>query len=206
MKFLLLLIGLLPYCLFAQTIDTIINNKFYSSYYSYQLKTPMFVIYSIYKGGGECDRGSENFKSGGIKITAKLKDYAKSGYDQGHLAPYEDFAYDCKAAESTFRFYNAMPQTPNLNRGEWKKWEFIVREISQSDSLLVVCGGAKWKKFIGDSVFIPQKCWKVVWSKSKKVVLYALLFDNTDNSGAASTETITTLERKIGFKVRQYLK
>ena len=189
---------------YSQTVDTIIKTKWYTSYYSYSLKSPQYVIYPIYKGGGECDRSSEKFKTGGLKNTAKAKDYAKSGFDQGHLVPYEDLAYDCKAAESTFRFFNVLPQTPNLNRGEWKKWEFIIREVSKNDSLLVITGGSKWNKFIGDSVWVPDLCWKVVWSKSKKVVLYALIFENKKSGGKVSTETITTLEKKIKINIRQY--
>jgi DNA/RNA endonuclease G (NUC1) len=191
---------------FSQKVDTIISTKWYKSYYSYNLKTPVYVSYDIYKGGGSCDRGSTSFKTGGLKKIAKAKDYNKSGFDQGHLVPFEDFAFDCKAAESTFFYYNAIPQYPNLNRGEWKKWEFIIREISKNDSLRVITGGAKWKTHIGDSVMVPQLCWKLVWSKSKKVVIYALLFENKVDNGKVTTETITTLERKIGFKIRQHLK
>lgn len=208
MKFTLFFIYFLLIALLtnSQTIDTVIRTKWYTSYYSYSLKAPQFVIYSIHNGGGDCDRSSERFKNGGLKKTATAKDYNKSGYDQGHLVPYEDLAFDCKAAETTFRFYNAIPQTPNLNRGEWKKWEYIVREVSKKDTLLIITGGAKWKKFIGDSVWVPDLCWKVVWSKSKKVVIYALLFENKQKDGKVTEETLTTLQRKTKINVRQYLK
>lgn len=191
---------------FTQKIDTIIKNKWFQSYYSYTLKTPVYVIYDIYKGGGSCDRGSSSFKTGNITKSAKAKDYAKSGFDQGHLVPFEDLAFDCKAAEATFFFYNAIPQYPNLNRGEWKKWEFIIREVSKKDSLKIITGGSKWTNTIGDGVAVPELCWKIVWSKSKKVVIYALIFENKVEGGKVSKETITTLEKKIGFKVRQHLK
>lgn len=190
----------------AQKIDTIIKTKWFQSYYSYTLKTPVYVVYDIWKGGGSCDRGSSSFKTGNISKSARAKDYSKSGFDQGHLVPFEDLAFDCKAAESTFFFYNAIPQYPNLNRGEWKKWEFIVREVSKRDSLKIITGGSKWTTKIGDGVAVPDYCWKVVWSKSKKVVIYALLFENKAENGKVSKETISTLEKKIGFKVRQHLK
>lgn len=191
---------------FSQSIDTVIKNKWYQSYYSYKLKTPVYVIYDIWKAGGKCDRGSSTFKTGNILKSAKAKDYSKSGFDQGHLVPFEDFAFDCKAAESTFFFYNAIPQYPNLNRGEWKKWENIVREASKKDSLKIITGGSKWTSTIGNGVAVPDYCWKVVWSKSQKVVLYALLFENKKQDGSVSIETITTLEKKIGFNIRQHLK
>lgn len=198
---------------YSQSVDTVIRNTWYTSYYNYSLKVPVFVTYTLYKGGKsqdtskiECDRSSYKFRSGGVLISAKSKDYSKTGYDQGHLVPYEDFSFDCKAAESTFRFYNVVPQTPNLNRGEWKKWELIIRRISKHDSLLVIAGGAQYKKTIGNKVGVPDICWKVVWSKSKKAVIYALIFKNSEDTGLASQETITNLEKKIGFEIRRFLK
>jgi DNA/RNA endonuclease G (NUC1) len=170
------------------------------------MKTPIYVIYDIKNAGGSCDRGSSTFKTAGMRRTAKASDYKKSGYDQGHLVPYEDFAFNCRAAEATFRYHNAIPQTPNLNRGEWKKWEYIIRRISKIDSIRVIAGGAEYKTFIGDSVYVPNYCWKLVYSKTRKVVIYALLFKNDNFSGRPTEETITTLERKIGYNIRQHLR
>jgi endonuclease G len=54
--------------------------------------------------------------------TATSRDYAGSGYDKGHMAAALDFASDCEKEEMTFVYYNALPQTPNLNRGVWKSF------------------------------------------------------------------------------------
>ena len=40
----------------------------------------------------------------------------------------------------TFRFYNALPQTPKLNRGIWKHYETEIRKLSQNDSILIITG------------------------------------------------------------------
>lgn len=158
--------------IFSQKIDTIIKTEAYISYYSYQIKNPCIVTYNLYKGGGDCDRNGFRFKTGGLKQSATSKDFYKSGYDIGHLANSEDFAYDCILDESTFRFWNCLPQTPELNRGVWKSNENEIRNLSQSDSLFIICGGFFNKTFIGDSVFVPDSCFKIVYSyKQKKVVM-----------------------------------
>jgi endonuclease G len=189
----------------AQKIDTIINTGIYKSYYNFSLKEPIFVTYTLYKGGGECSRKGLKFKSDNIEKCPKSNDYKNSGYDKGHLASFEDFASNCSNAELTFRYYNTLPQTPNLNRGVWKMYEFIIRNISQNDSLFIITGGSKYTKTIGDGVYVPEYCWKLVYSLTKKVVIYALYFKN-GNDAKLSKETITTLEQKLGYDIRQYLK
>lgn len=205
MRKLSLLLLLIPMISNCQNIDTIITTSIYKSYYSYKLKEPVFVIYKLHKGGGSCDRRDFFFKIGGIKNSATIEDYSKSGYDQGHLANFEDFASDCSKAESTFRFYNAIPQTPTLNRGNWKSYETLIRSMSQDDSLLIIAGGSQYTKKIGNGVAVPKFCWKVVYSLKRKTVIFALWFRNS-KVPKVSEETIESLEKKLGYSVGKYLK
>jgi endonuclease G len=124
----------------AQTVDTVIHKDNYTSYYSYSLHNPLFVVYKLFKGGGSCSRINDRFITDNLPLSATAKDYAASGYDEGHLADSKDFAYDCKLQEETFRFYNCVPQTPALNRGIWKHFETLIRKESQTDSLLIIAG------------------------------------------------------------------
>lgn len=206
MKNFLIFLLLLPLFSFGQKIDTVINNGYYTSYYSYTLKQPHFVVYKLYKGGGDCSRKGMVFKTGGVKNSATIQDYYKTGYDQGHLVNFEDYAYNCAKAEATFRYYNVIPQTRNLNRGVWKMYEHIIRQVSQSDSLLIITGGTNYRTRIGSGVYVPEYCWKVVYSLSKKVVVYALFFKNDQTNAWVTDETITTLEQKVGYNIRKYLK
>ena len=135
-KFLLIL-SLFTQSVFSQVCDTILKNDVYNSYISYDLKMVIQVNYTLYKGGGDCDRKRFRFKKGTKIDISSNKQYTKSGYDRGHLANAKDFAYDCEKDEKTFRYYNCLPQTPNLNRGIWKVWETKIRKESQTDSLLL---------------------------------------------------------------------
>ena len=42
--------------IFAQKVDTTIDKKIYKSYYSFQYKAPLYIIYNLYKGGGDSKR------------------------------------------------------------------------------------------------------------------------------------------------------
>jgi endonuclease G len=55
--------------------------------------------------------------------SAKMKDYAKSGYDIGHMANDGDMRWSELAEEESNIFANATPQLPEFNRGIWKKLE-----------------------------------------------------------------------------------
>ena len=147
---LLLILSIFSYSQVIEKYDTIIIEKNYKSYYSFKIKGPSFVIYKLYKGGGTCSRKGMEFKS-----TLPFFNYVKRGYDIGHMADAADFAYSEELERETFKYYNALPQRPNLNRGIWKSYETKIRKMSQTDSLLIICGGCDY------SGLIPNRCFKV---------------------------------------------
>ncbi len=179
-------------------VDTIINEGIYQSYFSYTFKEPIFVRYTLYHGGGACSRKHFKFYNDTEIITASAEDYSHSGYDEGHLADAEDFAYDCDADEKTFRFYNCVPQTPHLNRGEWKHWESEIRRESQEDSLLVITGSIFGSTTIGEGVYVPTYCWKVSESLSSKLVMHVIICDNTADAHCDEI-SIDVLQNKLGY-------
>lgn len=199
----LILLILISISTYSQGIDTIINTGFYKSYIDIQIKEPVYVSYNLYKGGGNCSRAGFNFKNDTKVNLANTKDYAGSGFDMGHLVNAADFAFDCKKDEMTFRFYNCLPQYPNLNRGIWKKWETKIRKESQTDSLLIICGGVFSNKIIGDSVYVPDYCWKIVYSISGNKITHVLWFVNTNKNAEIFFKEITLieLEDKLGYKI-----
>lgn len=214
----LIILLLFSISIYAQKIDTIITKEViivnkkevfitlpYKSYFNNDLKEPVYVSYKLYKGGGDCSRDKFRFKNNTKIKTAEIGDYGLAkkvntpGYDQGHLANSEDFANDCVKDELTFRFYNCLPQTPNLNRGCWKHWETKIREESQTDSLLIICGGIFSTKKMGNA-YIPDYCWKVVKSLSKDTITHVLYFTNT-NTSTVKEITLTELEYILKYKV-----
>jgi endonuclease G len=118
---------------FAQII---VKNQAYKANFSNEFHQPRYVSYTLYKGGGDCDRKKFRFINDDERLLcATDEDYEKNGvYEKGHLANAEDFAFDCVKDELTFRYYNCLPQTTNLNKGVWKSNETKVRDWSKKKS------------------------------------------------------------------------
>jgi endonuclease G len=202
-KFILtLILSVISYVSLAQIPDTIINKQFYKSYYDVDIKQPILVAYKLYKGGGTCRRDKFRFKNDTQIPTLTLEDYQGSGFDMGHLANAEDFAFDCQKDEQTFRFYNVNPQFGNLNRGVWRKWENQIRKDSQNDSLLVICGGHEFTKG-ARGIYYPKYCWKVAISLTTGKPIWVLWFENLqkDSDKFFKQITIEELKNKLGWTV-----
>jgi len=98
---------------------------------------------------------------------AELADYAKSGYDIGHVAPNGDMSFDDRAEKESFLLTNMYPQLPGLNRGIWKLLETATRGWAvQRGHPIVVYVGAIYgpgDKTIGASqVVVPRMFYKIV--------------------------------------------
>ena len=172
---------------YVEKYDMIIDMQYYKAYYNKDIRSSSFVIYKLYKGGGDISRSNMNFKA---YNNLPHFTYPYTGYDKGHLVPAEDMAYSLDALKSTFYYINCVPQTAKLNRGIWKQYEIEIRKLSQKDSLLIICGGCD---YFG---LIPINCFKIVYNLRNHRCLYSLLFYN-DKSGVVITEN--KLKKKYTF-------
>ena len=174
----------------------IVDKGIYIANFSNDLHEPRYISYYLYKGGGDCDRAKFHFKNDDTRLqTAIDADYKGSNYDKGHLANAEDFAFDCEKDELTFRYYNCLPQTANLNRGPWKTNETLIRKWSQTDKLYIICGGFFGNTKVGN-IAVPSYCWKVVQSVSSKKVLFCGWFSNTTKATIEEIP-VTELEKRV---------
>ena len=180
--------------------DTVIQTKAYTSYFSFQDKCPVMVVYKLYHGGGNCDRMGDVFKNSLGDKEASDKDYNYSGYDKGHMANSKDFAFDCALQEGTFRYFNACPQTPTNNRGIWKHYETEVRKMSQTDSLLVICYNHFSKDKMNGRVSIPDTNYKVVYSLTTNHIVLSL--GTTNNALPVKTNMRQSLIDEILEKIK----
>lgn len=201
-KYIAFLFLLVYYSITAQAIktDTIINMGIYKSYFNYKLKEPLYVTYTLFKGGGDCPRDGMNFKKCGIK-TASDRDYAHSNYEKGHLANAEDFANNCENLRKTFCYYNCVPQTNKLNTGIWNTWEAKLRVQSQNEALFIIAGSIFKNKTLGvNNIGVPDQCYKIVIEPKTKKVLYCLLFPN-DDSNMVTPITLDKLKKILGYEL-----
>ncbi len=133
---------------------------------------------------------------------AELSDYARSGYDRGHMSPSGDMPDETAQAES-FSLANMVPQAPRLNRGVWEGIESAVRGLAQrQDSLYVVTGplfrGEQLEALKG-RVLIPSDTFKAVYDPARPGAA-AYVCTNTQQP-ACHAVSIAELTRLSGIDV-----
>jgi endonuclease G len=115
---------------------------------------------------------------------AELSDYAKTGYDRGHMTPSADMGTEATQAES-FSLANMVPQDHNNNTKIWAAIEKETRQLATKEGDEYIITGPLFKgdkpKAIGkNNVLVPTQVYKIVYSpKQQKGAAY--LCDNTSN-------------------------
>ncbi|TPX64383.1 hypothetical protein SpCBS45565_g05933 [Spizellomyces sp. 'palustris'] len=151
---------------------------------------------------------------------AKLKDYVKTGYDRGHLAPAADVRDSQEAINETFLLTNISPQVgKGFNRNYWFYFESFVRSLTKVfDDVYVITGplylpkvgedGRSYVKYevIGDppNTAVPTHFYKVVLGvKGKEHALQGFVLPNELIENTASLEAFTmpldAIERAAGL-------
>lgn len=133
---------------------------------------------------------------------AELKDYVKSGYHRGHMAPFGDMDNE-KAQHESFSLANMIPQNGPNNTTEWVHIESMTRNlVLKHGSAYVITGPI----FIGNSlqklnnrVFVPTHIFKAIYLDGKNQgAVY--ISENKANS-VISKVSITEAEKMIGISL-----
>ena len=97
---------------------------------------------------------------------AELRDYAKSGFDRGHMAPNADMPSE-RSQEQCFSLANMIPQNPDNNRHVWAAIESSVRGMVKSGGDLYVISGPLYLgstlSRLNGRVFVPTNMFKIVY-------------------------------------------
>jgi endonuclease G len=133
---------------------------------------------------------------------AKLGDYARSGYDRGHMAPSGDMP-SASAQEESFSLANMIPQNPDNNRNLWEGIESAVRTYAtDKGELYVLTGpifdGASLQR-IGGRVLVPTHVFKAIYDPYKHVA-GAYIANNAPGMEYQAV-TIAELEKRIGINL-----
>ncbi len=130
---------------------------------------------------------------------AELSDYARSGYDRGHLAPNADMPTRTAQAES-FSLANMVPQVHENNAGVWAGIEAAARQLASDEGEIYVVSGPA---FVGNDiqqigrVLVPTHMWKVVYSpKQQRAGAYLVSNDKTKDYSVLS---IAELQKLAGI-------
>ena len=179
--------------------EQIIHHKGYTVSYNKDLKSPNWVSYELTRQETKGkEKRSDNFIAdplvkGAIATNA---DYARSGYDKGHMAPAADMKWSPEVMKESFYFSNMCPQHPQLNRRGWKNLEEKIRDWAIADSaIIIICGPIinQSSRTIGkNKVAVPERFFKVVLSPFVKPVRgIGFLFNNRQAVEPLSTYAVT---------------
>lgn len=132
---------------------------------------------------------------------AELADYARSGFDRGHMAPNGDMP-DRNSQHQSFTLANMVPQDGENNRHLWAGIEAVVRKQAIKEGELYVLTGPV---FLGNklrkigNVLVPSHLYKVVYSPRQKAGA-AFLVENRPSS-EYELLSIAQLEARIALNL-----
>lgn len=110
------------------------------------------------------------------------QDYARSGYDQGHLAPSADQAWHPQVQQESFFMSNVAPQNPTLNRQLWNQLEQMIRAWTHEHGDHVIITGVIYRdsdRTIGSrNVRVPTHFYKIITHVASNHT-WAFLAENT---------------------------
>lgn len=121
-------------------------NNGYAVGYSGLTRTPLWGAEILTRGKLVQGRGlkrSNDFQADNRlprSERSELKDYARSGYDRGHVVPSADFA-DPASQNESFLLSNMIPQDPDNNRGLHEGIESAVRKEAKRRGAIYVVSG-----------------------------------------------------------------
>jgi endonuclease G len=120
---------------------------------------------------------------------ATLADFVGTGFDRGHMVPFEDLADDLEAASESFFLTNMVPQFSTNNRGIWNALEQRVRKLPSPTRkvIYIVTGpifdGTPTKLKSGAQV--PTRLYKMVLSPNSSES-FTVIIPNADGLSTSS--------------------
>lgn len=151
--------------------EQVIWNRGYTVAFYEPYRNARWVAYELTreKNKGKIKRKNQFMKDPSVQgVCADHKDFYKSGYDRGHLAPAADMKWDSTAMIQSFYYTNICPQNPSLNKGLWKILEDRIRYQADNDSVIwIACGPIfeEKRQTMGDNqIVVPDAFFKVIVS------------------------------------------
>ncbi|MDD2540643.1 MAG: DNA/RNA non-specific endonuclease [Desulfuromonadaceae bacterium] len=115
---------------------------------------------------------------------AELRDYARSGYDRGHVAPSGDMP-DQLSQQECFTLANMLPEEPSVNRGIWERIESTTRKLAKTRGNLYIITGPIYAgsniQRIGGAVLVPTQLFKAIYDPHRQEA-GAYLVDNAEGA------------------------
>jgi len=126
------------------------------------------------------------------------RDYTRTGYDRGHLAPAADMTYSMETMEHSFFMTNISPQLPGCNRGIWKRLETQVRRWALREGRLCIVTGPVFAvdgKMMGRTdIPLPVAFYKVILDLTPPYKMIAFVIPNAPSKRRLQSFVLTVDE------------
>lgn len=169
-------------------------------------KTPVYVAERLNRASvsPEVERGTHFFADARLPRSerAELSDYARSGYDRGHMAPAGDMP-DPDSMAQCFTLANMVPQAPLNNRKTWAGIERATRDYAKraAGDIFVITGPVFTKpvQTIGTGkVWVPSSLFKLVYDPAAHKS-WAFWIENRDGAVASKPISYAELRERTGI-------
>lgn len=133
---------------------------------------------------------------------AELRDYARSGFDRGHMSPSGDMPTESAQYES-FSLANIIPQNANNNQNLWANIEEQTRNLAARRGELYVITGPMFEgasiQRINGRILVPTHVFKAVYDPARRQA-GAYIAPNAPGS-EYQTVPIAELEKRININL-----
>jgi len=189
----------------------IVHHKYYSLAYNEKREQADWVAYVLKKSElrmPNVPRAKRFRPDYDVKTQSAFhKDYTRSGYTRGHMAPAGDMAFNKEAMQESFLMSNMSPQLKECNGGVWKELEENVRDWAFSDNELLVVSGPIFtnpnpKKIGKNKVAVPDAFYKVLLDITKpesKGIAFRVPNDKSSIHLKEYAVTIDDIERETNL-------
>jgi endonuclease G len=133
---------------------------------------------------------------------AELHDYARSGFDRGHMSPSGDMP-DAEAQYESFSLANMVPQNADNNQKLWSAIENAVRDLARARGQLFVITGPVFEgnavQRLNQRVLIPTHVFKAIYDPAARSA--GAYFAPNSPGGAYEVISIAELEKRSGMNL-----
>ena len=173
----------------------------YAVNYNYKTETPYYVVESVTKehldGNSKRKNNFHDDTDIPVEHRSAVKEYLKSGFDKGHLAPAADFSYSDAVMSESFLMSNMTMQNGNMNRHVWNLLEQYSRKMVNKYNRVYIITGTVFsdKPSVVNTVSVPSHMYKIIIDpKREKMIAFLIPNEKIDLDYSNYITTVTKIE------------
>lgn len=182
--------------------DLLLHKQGFTLGYSHRFRQALWVEYTLtaeHLLGKQFSRHNKFKADPAVKKNpVHPRDYARSGYDKGHLAPAADMTYSVQSMDNSFLMTNISPQIPGCNRGIWKRLENKVRRWAIREEKLHIITGPVFisprQQMKRSRIPVPQAFYKVILDLTPPQKMIAFIVPNKTSKSQLSSFAVSVKE------------